>query len=88
VTKAVKLEVHYAPHISVEHPRLETGYGSSQELVCMVHAHPKAKVTWLKGGDPIDTNMPDVVEHRWVMLHSQNICFSLSRKLLKTNYIV
>ena len=33
-----------APHISVEHPRLETGYGEAKELVCMVHAHPKAKV--------------------------------------------
>jgi len=63
VTKAVKLEVHYAPHISVEHPRLETGYGETQELVCMVHAHPKAKVTWLKGGEPIDTNLPDIVEN-------------------------
>ena len=36
-----------APHISVEHPRLETGYGETKELVCMVHAHPKAKVRQL-----------------------------------------
>ena len=36
-----------APHISVEHPRLETGYGEAKELVCMVHAHPKAKVRQL-----------------------------------------
>merc|ERR550517_2011530 len=63
VTTAVKLEVHYAPHISVEHPRLETGYGEAKELVCMVHAHPKAKVTWLKGEEPIDTNLPDIVEN-------------------------
>jgi len=81
VTKAVKLEVHYAPHISVEHPRLETGYGSSQELVCMVHAHPKAKVTWLKGGEPIDTNMPDVVEHSVKHRHSLTLLSVSSDKL-------
>ena len=40
-----------APHISVEHPRLETGYGEAKELVCMVHAHPKAKVGLQDGNE-------------------------------------
>merc|ERR1712130_149143 len=43
--------------------------GEAKELVCMVHAHPKAKVTWMKSGEPIDTNLPDIVvnsvKHRY-----------------------
>lgn len=81
LTKAVKLEVHYAPHISVEHPRLETGYGEAKELVCMVHAHPKAKVTWMKGGEPIDTNLPDIVENSVKHRYSLNLLSVSSDKL-------
>jgi len=81
VTKAVKLEVHYAPHISVEHSRLETRYGEPKELVCMVHAHPKAKVTWLKDGEPLDPNLPDIVQNSVKHRHSLTLLSVSSDKL-------
>lgn len=60
VSKSVRLEVLYAPHIAVEHILVHTDYRDSQELVCTVHAHPRAEVTWLKDGQPIDSTLPEM----------------------------
>jgi len=81
VTASVRVEVHYAPHIAVEHKLVETGYGETQELVCTVHAQPKAKVTWWRDGRPLNTTIPGLhltsSRHR----HSLSVLSISSEKL-------
>ncbi|KAK3873208.1 hypothetical protein Pcinc_021763, partial [Petrolisthes cinctipes] len=47
-TKEMTVIVDYAPEISTEKEIVRTGDGDKVELVCVVHAHPNAKVTWRK----------------------------------------
>ena len=42
------------PEIEQEETFIHTGEGDETEVICIVHASPKAKVTWLKDGFPVD----------------------------------
>lgn len=81
VSKAVRLDVQYAPHIAVEHKKIETGFGESKELVCTVHAHPKAEVTWLRRGEPVDSSMPEMLINSLRHRHSLTVLSISSEKL-------
>merc|ERR1712127_753588 len=81
VSKSVRLEVQYAPHISVEHPSIETGFGGAQELVCMVHSHPKAEVTWMRDGQPVDISADGLIVNSVKHRHSLSIMDISTEKL-------
>ncbi|XP_057323322.1 neural cell adhesion molecule 1-B-like isoform X1 [Microplitis mediator] len=45
--------VKFKPVIEAEHDIVHTGLGLTSELTCKVHAHPRAKVTWMKNGKQV-----------------------------------
>lgn len=55
VTAEIKLDVQHKPTVEQEQTFIHTGAGDQTEVVCVVHASPHAKVTWLHNGQPIDT---------------------------------
>jgi len=81
VSKSVKLEVEYGPHITVENKDVDTDFRDTKELVCTVHAHPRAKVTWLKDGQPIDSSMEDMSVTREKHRHSLTLVAVTTDKL-------
>jgi len=81
VTKVVKLEIHYPPHLSVEHPSVETGPGETKHLLCIVHASPKAKVTWMRNGELVDTSSPQFEVNSDRHRHSLTVLSISSDKL-------
>jgi len=54
VTAEIKLDVQHKPTVEQEQTFIHTGAGDQTEVVCVVHASPHAKVTWLHDGQPID----------------------------------
>lgn len=52
-TATVEVLVHYSPEIEIERDTVTTAEGYESELICNVHAAPKAKVTWLYNGQPV-----------------------------------
>lgn len=49
-TKSVDIHIHYPPEIEIERDTVTTAEGYESELICNVHAVPKAKVLWLFNG--------------------------------------
>eukprot|EP00096_Caligus_rogercresseyi_P000157 TRINITY_DN1043_c0_g1_i4.p1 TRINITY_DN1043_c0_g1~~TRINITY_DN1043_c0_g1_i4.p1 ORF type:complete len:469 (-),score=111.82 TRINITY_DN1043_c0_g1_i4:484-1890(-) len=53
-TKAqITLNVHHKPSIETDQTYIHTRSNDETEVVCNVHASPKAKVTWFKDGSPL-----------------------------------
>uniref|UniRef100_A0A2P2HX06 Protein amalgam-like n=1 Tax=Hirondellea gigas TaxID=1518452 RepID=A0A2P2HX06_9CRUS len=48
-----EIVVSYPPEIRTENEVVHTGNGARVELVCVVHAHPGAKVSWSHNGEPV-----------------------------------
>jgi len=60
VSKEVKLEVHYVPHVEVGEEFLHTAHGEEARVVCTVHCSPRCDIVWKKDGevvDPSDQNL-------------------------------
>jgi hypothetical protein len=49
------LDVQHKPTVEQEQTFIHTGVGDQTEVVCIVHASPRATVTWLKDGQVVDT---------------------------------
>nr|ARK20015.1 venom protein [Ampulex compressa] len=45
---AINLVVNYAPEIEVKREVVHSGIGLESDLICIVHAHPEARVMWYK----------------------------------------
>ncbi len=50
---AIKLDVQHAPTVEQEQTFIHTREDDETEVVCIVHASPKAKVEWFKNGKPL-----------------------------------
>eukprot|EP00095_Tigriopus_kingsejongensis_P001599 maker-scaffold317_size209118-snap-gene-0.9 protein:Tk01599 transcript:maker-scaffold317_size209118-snap-gene-0.9-mRNA-1 annotation:"GF16716" len=48
VQEKIEVYVEYKPEVTVEEVFIHANTGNQVELVCFVHAHPKAVVTWFK----------------------------------------
>ncbi|XP_012135157.1 neurotrimin [Megachile rotundata] len=46
--ESINVVVNYIPEIETKGKWVHTGLGVESKLACIVHAHPHAKVTWLK----------------------------------------
>lgn len=59
-----------APEIEVERESVNSGKGYDAELVCIVHAEPKANVIWYKDGRIIESDRHVTEErqkHYWIL---------------------
>ncbi len=53
------------PEIEQEETFIHTGEGDQTEVICIVHASPRAEVTWYKDGMPLDGNSGSyLINHR------------------------
>lgn len=59
----IEVVVEYEPEVSVEEMFIHAKDGDTVELVCVVHARPKADVRWLKDGVDITANAAAPVQH-------------------------
>ncbi|XP_017794440.1 PREDICTED: neurotrimin-like isoform X1 [Habropoda laboriosa] len=51
--EAINVVVNYAPEIETKGKSVHTGLGVESWLTCIVHAHPHAKVVWLKDEEEV-----------------------------------
>ncbi|CAK9804137.1 Opioid-binding protein/cell adhesion molecule homolog [Anthophora quadrimaculata] len=51
--EAINVVVNYAPEIETKGKSVHTGVGVESWLTCIVHAHPHAKVMWLKDQEEV-----------------------------------
>ncbi|CAB4060843.1 unnamed protein product [Lepeophtheirus salmonis] len=52
-TAQITLNVHHKPSIETDQTYIHTRSNDETEVVCLVHASPKASVKWLKNGTPL-----------------------------------
>ena len=52
---------------------IETKYGEEEEIICTVHASPRANLTWIKDGVTIDSQFPNTLIARNHNHHSLTI---------------
>jgi len=50
----LKLDVQHQPEIEQEETFIHTQEGDETEVICVVHASPKAEIKWFKDGTPLD----------------------------------
>ncbi|XP_059095188.1 lachesin-like isoform X2 [Tigriopus californicus] len=60
----LKLDVQHAPEIDQDETFIHTGEGYETEIVCVIHSSPRAEVSWLKDGFPIDSSATNEITHR------------------------
>eukprot|EP00094_Tigriopus_californicus_P013085 TCALIF_12654-PA protein Name:"Similar to Ama Protein amalgam (Drosophila melanogaster)" AED:0.21 eAED:0.21 QI:0/0/0/0.42/0.5/0.57/7/0/498 len=53
-----------APEIDQDETFIHTGEGYETEIVCVIHSSPRAEVSWLKDGFPIDSSATNEITHR------------------------
>uniref|UniRef100_A0A1B6DXL8 Ig-like domain-containing protein n=2 Tax=Clastoptera arizonana TaxID=38151 RepID=A0A1B6DXL8_9HEMI len=68
-SKSVTVHVHYAPEIEMDDFYSTNDDEVSINLICTVHATPRAKVTWLKDGKAIPQSQQMVNEKNKYTLH-------------------
>ena len=73
VEKEVIVHVEFSPEISVEHHVVETRLGAEVELTCIVHAFPKAEVTWKKEDTVLGEAEPGLVMSSRLHHHSLSL---------------
>ncbi|CAG7721171.1 unnamed protein product [Allacma fusca] len=67
---AINLQILYPPEIETEAETVSTGQGFNADLVCLVHAEPKATVVWYKEGRKVDSDKHEAVErmsHKYIL---------------------
>ncbi|XP_050100833.1 lachesin-like [Anopheles aquasalis] len=78
-TKAITLEVEFAPVISVPRPKVAQAIDYDIELVCVVQAFPAPSISWFRNGNQMhnggaysisQTGSPDDVTTSVVKIHS------------------
>lgn len=62
-TDSIKIEVMHAPEIIMEQNYIENSASVKLELVCIVHASPKATVTWHKNGEEVIVDDRTSISH-------------------------
>ncbi|XP_059095185.1 igLON family member 5-like [Tigriopus californicus] len=62
-TATVRLDVQHAPSVEQEQTFIHTRENDETEVVCIVHASPKAKVEWFKNGQLLKLG-EGIVSHR------------------------
>ena len=50
----IKLDVQHAPIVEQEQTFIHTREDDETEVICKVHASPRAKVEWFKNGKPLE----------------------------------
>ncbi|XP_034939144.1 lachesin-like [Chelonus insularis] len=76
-SQSIEVLVNFAPVIEVDHDVIHTGIAVETELVCRVHAHPHARVSWTKNDKPISLKkekkyMTDDKNHRVLTIYHTN----------------
>lgn len=76
-TASVDIHINYPPEIEIERETVTTAEGYESELICIVHAVPKAKVLWLYNGHP-------VVQSKHLVINKDGSKHTLEIKKTKT----
>ncbi|KAK9510152.1 hypothetical protein O3M35_004995 [Rhynocoris fuscipes] len=79
-SRSTELQVVYPPEIKMSNEAIIVGDGYESEIICTVHSHPQAQVTWMKGDEEL------VRTHRVTMESEGHDHFLRIAATTKTDY--
>jgi len=63
INATITLDVQHAPQVEQEQTFIHTNEYDETEVICIVHASPRAEVTWFKNGSPMSDD-EGILNHR------------------------